>query len=112
MRDQGGKSAGRNASRKQQSPEVQGAPGSPGSAEKLRLWPTELPRALLETDLHGVITAWNKDAERIFGHSASPPIGQPLSQFIAPARRGELQELTARAARGETIERIETFGVR
>src|SRR5262245_27426838 len=112
MRDQGGKSAGRNASRKQQSPEVQRAPGSSDSAETLRRWPTELPTAVLETDLHGTITAWNKEAERMFGHSASQAIGQPLSQFVAPARRGALQELTARAGRGETSERIETLGVR
>jgi PAS domain S-box-containing protein len=77
----------------------------------LRPWATELPTALLETDLYGVITAWNKDAEQIFGHTASQAVGQPLSQFIAPARRREQEELTARAGRGETTE-IETLGVR
>src|SRR5262249_42818735 len=68
--------------------------------------------ALLETDLHGVITAWNRDAEQIFGSTASQAVGQPLSEFIAPARRAEQEDLTARTGRGEPSERIETLGGR
>jgi PAS domain S-box-containing protein len=67
---------------------------------------------MLDTDLHGVITAWNADAQRLFGYAATEAVGQPLSLLIAPARRTEQDELTARAEHGETISLSETLGQR
>ena len=112
MPDQGGKSTGRNASRKQKSPEIRWAPSPPGSTDMPTPAATEPQPALLETDLNGVITAWNVGAEWIFGYTAPQALGQPLSVFIESARHREQDEMTARAGRGETIERIETLGVR
>ena len=65
--------------------------------------------AILDTDLHGVITAWNTGAQRLFGYTATEAVGQPLNFLIPPGRHSEQDELTARAEHGETIDLIETL---
>ena len=65
--------------------------------------------AVLDTDLHGAITTWNKAAERLFGFSASEAVGQSIRIVIPSARQHEQDELTARAEHGETIDRIDTL---
>src|SRR5262245_49641079 len=110
MRDQGGKSARRDTSRKRKSPPIRWRSGRVGFPQRPAT--RDLPMALLETDLHGVITAWDVGAERMFGHTARQAVGQPLNVLISPERRPEQDELTARAACGETIEGIETLGLR
>src|SRR5215510_3907012 len=102
MRDQRGK-FGRTASRNEKSSAVRSASMSPGAPELLRPTATEPSPALLETDLRGVITVWNVGAERIFGYTSRQAVGQPLSFIIAPTRRAEQDEATARAGHGETI---------
>jgi PAS domain S-box-containing protein len=69
----------------------------------------ESTNAVLDTDLHGAITAWNQAAERLFGFTASEAVGQPIRIVIPAARQHEHDELTARAEHGETIDRIETL---
>lgn len=112
MRNQGGKSAGRNTSRKQSSPQISWAAGALGSSERIQLRTADPPSALIETDLRGVITGWNAGAEQLFGYAAAQAVEQPLSTFIAPARRAEHADLTTRGGRGETVTGFETLGVR
>jgi PAS domain S-box-containing protein len=70
---------------------------------------TESNNAVLDTDLHGAITAWNQAAERLFGFTASEAVGQSIRIVIPSARQHEHDELTARVEHGETIDRIETL---
>ena len=42
--------------------------------------------AIIGKDLNGVITSWNKGAERIFGYSAEEMIGRPISTIAPPDR--------------------------
>ena len=35
--------------------------------------------AIISKSLDGVVTSWNKSAERIFGYSAQEAIGKPIS---------------------------------
>src|SRR4029078_12202783 len=65
--------------------------------------------AVLDTDLHGAITTWNKAAERLFGFRASEAGGQSIRIVIPSARQLKQDELTARAEHGETIDRIDTL---
>ena len=45
--------------------------------------------AIIGESLGGVVTSWNRSAERIFGYSASEAIGRPLSSLIWPAKEDE-----------------------
>jgi PAS domain S-box-containing protein len=73
---------------------------------------SEAGTPILDTDLLGVITAWNIGAQQLFGYTATEVVGRPLNLLIPPGRHSEQDELTARAAHGETIDLIETLGMR
>jgi PAS domain S-box-containing protein len=46
--------------------------------------------AILSKTLDGVITTWNKAAERIYGYQAEEIIGHSISLLMPPDRRGEM----------------------
>jgi len=64
--------------------------------------------AIVSKNLDGVITSWNKGAERIFGYSASEAIGQPITLVIPQDRQSEEREILTRIRRGERIDHFET----
>jgi PAS domain S-box-containing protein len=64
--------------------------------------------AIVSKNLNGVITSWNKSAERIFGYTAHEAIGQNITMVIPPERRDEEVEILARLSRGERIEHFDT----
>ena len=68
--------------------------------------------AIISKDLDGVITTWNKGAERIFGYTAEEAIGQPITLIIPADRRNEEGEILARLRRGETLDHFQTVRMR
>ena len=64
--------------------------------------------AIVSKDLSGIITSWNRAAERMFGYSAKEAIGQPITLIIPPDRKNEEKNILARIGRGERIEHFET----
>ena len=64
--------------------------------------------AIISKDLHGVITSWNKGAERIFGYTAAEAIGQPITLIADPEHREEMAQILERITRGERVEHYET----
>ncbi|MGY8709047.1 PAS domain S-box protein [Bradyrhizobium sp. 18BD] len=64
--------------------------------------------AIVSKNLDGIITSWNKAAERIFGYSASEAIGQPIVLVIPEDRQSEEREILTRIRRGERIDHFET----
>jgi PAS domain S-box-containing protein len=68
--------------------------------------------AIISKTLEGVITSWNRGAERLFGYTAKEAIGQPISMIIPLDRRDEETRILARLRQGEPIEHFDTVRVR
>src|SRR5262245_9045379 len=64
--------------------------------------------AIIGIDLDGVITSWNKSAERLFRYTAQEAIGQPGTMLIPSDRQHEEPEMLARLNCGERVDHFET----
>src|SRR5580704_3021419 len=65
--------------------------------------------AIISKDLNGIITSWNKSAERLFGYTEAEAIGQPITMLIPPDRLGEEPQIIARIKSGERVDHVETI---
>lgn len=64
--------------------------------------------AIISKDLDGLITSWNRAAERIFGYSAEEAIGQPVTILIPEDLSDEEADMFTRIRRGEKVDHYET----
>src|SRR5271169_1367460 len=64
--------------------------------------------AIVSKTLGGLVTSWNKAAERIFGYTADEMVGQPISILAPPGRADEMRPILDSIGRGERIDRFET----
>jgi PAS domain S-box-containing protein len=63
---------------------------------------------IVAKDLNGIITAWNRAAERMFGYSAEEIVGKPIETIIPAERQDEETTVLSRIRRGERIQHFET----
>ncbi|HUA93836.1 MAG TPA: PAS domain S-box protein [Terracidiphilus sp.] len=63
--------------------------------------------AIIAKDLDGVVTAWNRGAEKLFGYTAEEMIGQSIRRLLLPGQEAEEDEILRRIARGETVQHSE-----
>jgi PAS domain S-box-containing protein len=68
--------------------------------------------AVISKTLEGVITSWNRAAERIFGYTAAEAIGQPVTILIPPDHLDEEPSILERLKRGERIDHYQTVRMR
>ena len=68
--------------------------------------------AVISKTLEGVITSWNKGAERIFGYTAEEAVGRPVLMLIPEDHLDEEPAILSRLRAGERIEHYETVRVR
>jgi PAS domain S-box-containing protein len=65
--------------------------------------------AIISKDLDGVITSWNKSAERLFGYTAQEAIGKTVAELLIPSDRQEEEpKILARLRSGERVDHFET----
>lgn len=65
--------------------------------------------AIISKDLNGVITSWNKSAQRLFGFTAEEAVGQPVASLLIPADRQEEEPvILARLRSGQRVDHFET----
>ena len=65
--------------------------------------------AIVSKNLNGIITSWNRGAERIFGYTAQEAIGRPVTMLMPPDRTHEELGILTRIRRGEKIDHYETI---
>ena len=68
--------------------------------------------AIISKDLNGVITTWNRSAERLFEYAAAEAVGQSITMLIPPERLDEESRILASLRRGERVDHFETVRVR
>jgi PAS domain S-box-containing protein len=64
--------------------------------------------AIVSKDLDGIITSWNRGAERIYGYLAEEVIGESIAVVIPPERQHEADVMLERIRRGDRTEHFET----
>jgi PAS domain S-box-containing protein len=64
--------------------------------------------AIASKDLNGVITSWNKSAERLFGYKAEEIIGRPVTTIIPPELLDDEPVILGKIRAGERIEHFQT----
>lgn len=66
--------------------------------------------AILSTDLKGLVTSWNKGAERLYGFSSTEVMGKKLADLIVPKDHlPEIKGFFNKIKRGESIKRFESI---
>jgi PAS domain S-box-containing protein len=67
--------------------------------------------AIIAKDLRGVVTNWNRGAERIFGYTSDEMIGRSISTLAAPGHEDEMPLILDRIRNGERIDNFETIQI-
>src|ERR671923_1371570 len=65
--------------------------------------------AIYSTTVDGIITSWNRAAERMFGWPAMAAVGRHASLIVPPDRHAEDEDVLARVRRGEVVEHFQTL---
>ena len=64
--------------------------------------------AIISKSLDGIITTWNKGAEKLFGYSYNEAIGKPITMLIPSDRINEEAQILEKIKKGESIDHFET----
>jgi PAS domain S-box-containing protein len=65
--------------------------------------------AIVSKTLDGIITSWNKSAERIFGYLPEEAVGKHITLIIPRDRWNEESSIIARICRGDRVDHFQTL---
>ncbi len=68
--------------------------------------------AIISKTLDGLVTSWNRGAEKLFGYTQDEMLGQSITRLFPSDRMLEEPAIMARIMRGEKVEPFETQRVR
>ncbi|TRW91209.1 MASE3 domain-containing protein [Candidatus Methylobacter oryzae] len=68
--------------------------------------------AIIGKTPNGIVSHWNKSAERIYGYSATEIIGKPVTVLAPPALHAEIKELLEKIRNGEVVVSHESERIR
>ena len=64
--------------------------------------------AIIGKTLNGIVTSWNRGAERLYGYRAEEAIGRSIDILVPGGLLDELSQVTVRVLGGERVEHLET----
>jgi PAS domain S-box-containing protein len=64
---------------------------------------------IISKNLDGIITSWNRGAERTFGFRESEAVGKHITLIVPPDRLEEENDILRRLRRGERVDHFETL---
>jgi PAS domain S-box-containing protein len=64
--------------------------------------------AIISKNMDGVITSWNRGAEKMYGYTEGEVVGRDLSFLLPPERQAEIQAIMERVLSGQPVECLET----
>ncbi len=67
--------------------------------------------AIIGLSADGLVTSWNRGAERLYGYSSDDVTGGSISVIVPPEREEEMTRLLETVKRGERVEQYETVRV-
>jgi PAS domain S-box-containing protein len=82
-----------------------------GTVDKIRYYAAIIlssEDAIISEDLDGIITSWNRAAEKIFGFSENEAVGKTMAIVGHPDNLFEHKDIIARVKKRLTVERLET----
>src|SRR5919106_1023659 len=65
--------------------------------------------AIISKDLDGIITSWNRSAERMFGYTADEAVGRSIRMIIPDDRQSEEDFVLSRIRSGQSVSHFETI---
>jgi len=65
--------------------------------------------AIVSKTLDGIVTSWNRGAERLFGYSAAEAIGQSILLIVPADRHSEEADVLRRIRGGQSVDHFETM---
>lgn len=68
--------------------------------------------AIISKDLEGIITSWNRGAQRLFGYTSTEAVGQNIMILVPPELRKEETSIQNKIRNGEFVESFETRRVK
>lgn len=64
--------------------------------------------AIIGKTLDGVVTSWNRGAEKMYGYTADEMIGRPITVLVPPEITDEIPNILSRLRRGDVVDHYET----
>ena len=68
--------------------------------------------AIISKNLDGIVTAWNRGAEHVFGYKPEEAIGQSITFFIPPDRQHEEPGILEKIKHGQKVDHYQTVRLR
>jgi PAS domain S-box-containing protein len=65
--------------------------------------------AIIAQSLDGIVTSWNKGAERVFGYSAEEIVGRPITTLAGPGSSDDPLSILEQIRQGGQVENYETL---
>jgi PAS domain S-box-containing protein len=65
--------------------------------------------AIISKDLNGIVTSWNRGAQKIFGYTAAEVIGRPIATIADPSNPAEMPAILKRIRRGDRVDHFQSL---